>query len=216
MSRGYMVRFGRERLDYPELIMPNNVMVREVYERVALGLPEDEAIIRLWDYVARKIEYPFTWDGKFTDYHSVHAFVRVRGLCGTKYYVSRGSEEFFQFPFETIAWELGDCDDTMILLCSLLRNLLPPERVWAEIGEYFGDDHGWVRVVRAGTQHVLETTYTSVPPEPWRFDGGYVPFVIFNDVMKRELVPVVSRAKPHEMRKLRLIAARSGHPTKGV
>lgn len=38
------------------------------------------------------------------------------------------------FPAETLALGMGDCDDSAVLLTSLLRNFLPEDRVFATAG----------------------------------------------------------------------------------
>jgi len=94
--------------------------------------------------------------------------------------------EFWQVPSETLRgyWEggqgYGDCEDTSILLTSLLRNFT---NAHVAVGMYRGYGHAWCQ--RAG--QILETTYTSarVVPDPL----NYSPYLYFNDQEVIELWP---------------------------
>jgi len=94
--------------------------------------------------------------------------------------------EFWQVPSETLGryWEegqgYGDCEDTSILLVSLLRNFT---HAHVAVGMYRGYGHAWCQ--RAG--QILETTYTSarVVPDP----QNYSPYLYFNDQEVIELWP---------------------------
>ena len=88
--------------------------------------------------------------------------------------------EFFLFPSETLAREKGDCEDTSILLTSLLRNFTDAH---VALGTLQGLGHAWV----AYGGDILETTYTSARPVPDPED--YVAFVLFNEREVIELWP---------------------------
>lgn len=51
--------------------------------------------------------------------------------------------EWWEFPSETLATHQADCDGSAILLCSLLRNFYPPDRVYVVVGTYRGLGHAW-------------------------------------------------------------------------
>ncbi|MBA7692236.1 hypothetical protein ES703_100799 [subsurface metagenome] len=80
--------------------------------------------------------------------------------------------EFFQFPSETIARRLGDCEDSALLTCSLLRNFAD---AYVVLGNYRGYGHAWCQL----DGQLLETTYTRarLVPDP----QDYCPYIIFND-----------------------------------
>jgi len=94
--------------------------------------------------------------------------------------------EFWQVPSETLQGYYenleghGDCEDTSILLTSLLRNFT---QTHVAVGMYQGYGHAWCQ--RAG--QILETTYTSarVVPDPL----NYCPYLYFNDQEVIELWP---------------------------
>ena len=87
--------------------------------------------------------------------------------------------EFWQVPSETLRG-FGDCEDTSILLASLLRNFT---QAHVAVGMYRGYGHAWCQ--RAG--QILETTYTSartvLDPQ------DYKPYLYFNDHEVIELWP---------------------------
>ncbi|MBA7690462.1 hypothetical protein ES703_98989 [subsurface metagenome] len=90
------------------------------------------------------------------------------------------SPEFFQIPSETLASKSGDCEDTSILLCSLLKNL-PNAHV--ALGSFQGYGHAWCQL----NGDILETTYTSARPVPDPQD--YLTFLLFDEREVIELWP---------------------------
>jgi len=109
------------------------------------------------------------------DYWSLYDFV-----CRNIDY-RRDWGEFWQTPSETLRGA-GDCEDTSILLTSLMRAGGIPN-AYVALGEYHGYGHAWCQY--AGL--TLETTYTSARPVPDPQD--YCPYVCFNDQEVVELWP---------------------------
>ena len=104
----------------------------------------------------------------------VHAFTTYRPETG----------DYWRTPSETLAREAGDCDDSAILTCSLLRNYLPPEDVFCAVGLWIGipDSGGHMWVITRGdgdgdNDRIIETTASSRRP----LRGSYVLMAIFND-----------------------------------
>lgn len=93
----------------------------------------------------------------------------------------RDTGEFWSFPAETLERGSGDCEDSSILLASLLRNFTS---AYVAIGGYQGWGHAWV--VNKGGE-VLEATYIEARrvPDPW----DYCPYCLFNDQEVLELWP---------------------------
>ncbi len=87
--------------------------------------------------------------------------------------------EFWQVPSETLGG-YGDCEDTSILLTSLLRNFT---QAHVAVGLYQGYGHAWVT---EGDQ-IYETTYTRARPVPDPQD--YHPYCLFDDSEVEELWP---------------------------
>ncbi|GAJ15166.1 unnamed protein product [marine sediment metagenome] len=110
------------------------------------------------------------------------AFNLLDFVCKNVGYKSDNGE-WWGFPSETLAKRTGDCDDSAILLCSLLRNFYPPDRVYVVVDTYRGLGHAWCEL----DDEILETTYTSARPvsDP----QNYHTFAKFNDQETIELWP---------------------------
>lgn len=107
---------------------------------------------------------------------AMHEFVN----SFTKYQPEIG--EFWAMPEEMLAAREGDCDDSSILLCSLLRNYLEPEKVFVAIGQWTVDGkpggHAWVVTQgEDGKDIILEST--APPSKPLK--GKYTLSAMFND-----------------------------------
>ncbi len=89
--------------------------------------------------------------------------------------------EFWQFPSETLRGH-GDCEDSSILLTSLIRAGGIP--AYTALGGLQGLGHAWV-VSEEG--EILEATYTTARPVPDPED--YCPYVLFSDQVVIELWP---------------------------
>lgn len=200
------VRFGS--LHCPcEFVRPDEAMVKEIAGSVS-HLDEAGRINSLWDWVCRNIKYPLDAAGRPTDVHVLQAFQVVDvPILGPFYHVNKVQEEFWQDPSETLAWGYGDCEDTSILLCSLLRSFLPPARVNVTIGTLGGGGHAWVVV----DGQILETTLPSAPAFPGNY-GEYFPSWTFNDIILTG-EPILC-PKGDERRKRELIASIWGRGTK--
>ncbi|MBA7558684.1 hypothetical protein ES708_00291 [subsurface metagenome] len=111
--------------------------------------------------------------------------------------------EFWQTPSETLKGN-GDCEDTSILLTSLIRAGGAPN-CYVALGNLEGYGHSWCQL----DGQILETTFTSarVVPNPTQ----YCPYVLFDNERVTELWPgalddVFSLGRD-EAAKLNLIAA---------
>jgi transglutaminase-like putative cysteine protease len=187
MADRYLVRvrfFGEER-DIREFIQPWSSPVADVAGRLPAG--KDEAVPAAWEYVQQHVAYPLV---EPFDYRYQEAFVRHAG--GIKVFeprvalLSETRYDYWQMPAETLAERTGDCEDSSMLLCSILRARLSPEEVFVTIGMWQGYGHAWATVVRNGRDSVLETTRAA--QEPLKPEGPpYVPYVRFNDAAFREV-----------------------------
>ncbi len=88
--------------------------------------------------------------------------------------------EFWQTPSETLRG-IGDCEDTAILLTSLIRAGGTPD-CYVALGSLAGYGHAWCQL----NGQILESTYTQARQTAPR---GYQPMVIFNDAEAIELYP---------------------------
>ncbi|MBA7669379.1 hypothetical protein ES703_77509 [subsurface metagenome] len=89
--------------------------------------------------------------------------------------------EWWSTPQETINRGTGDCEDSAILTCSLLRNFTNAHVV---LGGYQGMGHAWVA---SGEGEILEATFTQARRVPDPED--YCAYVLFNDRDIIELWP---------------------------
>lgn len=92
----------------------------------------------------------------------------------------RDTGEFWQLARETLARQRGDCEDTSILLTSLLWNFTDAK---VALGDYQGYGHAWC----LHNGQILETTYTQARPVPDPED--YCANVLFDDQEVIELWP---------------------------
>ncbi|MDD5511562.1 MAG: hypothetical protein PHI12_12240 [Dehalococcoidales bacterium] len=90
--------------------------------------------------------------------------------------------DYWSLPIETLRNRAGDCDCLSILLCSILRNYIPPEKVYCAVGVRINsmgarEGHMFVVVDENGHDRILEATAS-----PWvPVTGKYNVYAIFND-----------------------------------
>jgi len=90
--------------------------------------------------------------------------------------------DYWATPGELLERQAGDCDDKTILLCSILRNYIPPDQVYCAFGLWLldGETTGHMYVViegEDGEDRILEAT--AGPERKTR--GKYVLHGMFND-----------------------------------
>ncbi|MDP2730490.1 MAG: hypothetical protein Q8O55_08400 [Dehalococcoidales bacterium] len=90
--------------------------------------------------------------------------------------------DYWTTPGELLDAQAGDCDDKAILLCSILRNYLPPDQVYCAFGLWMLDGemsgHMWVVTEdENGGDRIIEAT--AGPDRKTR--GKYVLHGMFND-----------------------------------
>ena len=107
-----------------------------------------------------------------------HAFVNSFTIYG------REEGDYWRTPAESLrdAKAGVDCDDSSILLCSLLRNYIPAEKVYCAIcmWDLFGVKEGHMFVLIEddfGQDRILESTAPAENPT----QGKYDLYAIFND-----------------------------------
>lgn len=181
-------RFGEE-LDIREFVQPETWPIRQLAER---GPKDRQAFLRwAWAYVVDRIAYPpgaIPWN----DRHVLEAYLTpARWFPG----VARRYQtvEFWSFPAETLRDKIGDCEDRVFVLVSLLRQVYGPDEVFCSAGMYGDIGHMWVSVrENGGAWTVLETTYDPPLRAVPRPEGPpYRLFLRFND----EQVIVVEKAE---------------------
>lgn len=104
--------------------------------------------------------------------------------------ISYETLDFWNFPAETLRDGVGDCEDTAILLCSILRTKLSEDDVFVSAGLFKGYGHAWVTVLNNnGKPITLETTGSNIIRLSSSLMEGepYEPIVRFNDKKVIEL-----------------------------
>ena len=90
--------------------------------------------------------------------------------------------DYWTTPVETLSARAGDCDDKAILLCSILRNYIPPGKVYCAFGLWRAGKeatgHMWlVTESENGEDRIVEAT--AGPEKPTK--GKYILHGMFND-----------------------------------
>ena len=90
--------------------------------------------------------------------------------------------DYWTEPWELLEERAGDCDDKAILLCSLLRTVLPADQVFCAVGDWALNGRGghmWVVTQGKNSEdRIIEATASSTKP----VKGNYNLQAIFNDV----------------------------------
>lgn len=147
----------------------------------ALPSDEDQFIMSAWDYVASTIQY----QGYSSKLYFVDSSIRCLGC---------------QIPEVTLKEGRGNCVSMSSLLASILRNRLPPERVFMCIGETNFDGiggHAWDIVQRRNGQwYLLESTRQPTQWMPASLYGTmYQPFTYLNDHLLYCMNPQICKIK---------------------
>lgn len=143
-------RYGHEELDVREFVRPSTPMVQTLVRSIGRRPARD-----YWRWVVQHIRYPLG-DQANEDTHREQRYIGPNGPL-----FDQITDDFWSYPSETLRDRVGDCEDRAFLLVSLLRHILPPERVYVAIGLFRGMGHAWVMVNERGIWEVFETTLTA-------------------------------------------------------
>lgn len=183
-------RFG-EWHDIREFIRPNTIMVSSLAKR-ANQQDRRAYLAWAWRLVVEAIKYPpgpVPWN----DYHTLYAYRRPGWFSGAARRYA--TVDWWNFPEETLRDRMGDCEDKVFLLVSLLRRNYSADEVWASAGLYDGMGHMWVSLADGNSWRVLETTLDSLPfsvaVAPPVEAPPYRVFMRFND----ERVMIIEKAE---------------------
>lgn len=180
----------------------DQVAVQELVKNGAISIVAGDSKIKRYDDLLADVRHDH-------EYHSIRSLVQVddpevrevaRVLVQTTDFINSarefvnsfttyGSEvgDFWRTPGETLEKSETpdpgiDCDDSAILLCSILRNYIPPDQVYCAFGLWAmggkTDGHMWVVTEgEGGDDRILEST---APPGK-SLRGKYVIYGMFND-----------------------------------
>lgn len=198
IPRGY----PGEWIDARELIRPDDYMVKRT---VAWLKERSQASVRgMWRWVTRSIAYPPglpLWE----DLHIEARF--TMGILPIPR-VFAASNNVWPYPSEVLRDRMADCKGSSVLLCSLLRSILPANAVFVTVGTFdrpgkgqpFG--HAWVSIPQGGRWTVLDTTLDpeKVPTHGYVFEDAayaYQPHFRFSD---RDAIRVGTGSAPRRVR----------------
>lgn len=173
----------------PEYIRPRTAEIAKLATDLTLGAEiQGDKVINCYRWVVEEVDYPWrelpNWLGWLMLFADLHILFRhpVRPRLNISLL------EHWKFPEETAHDRAGDCEDTSILLCSLLR-AAGIEGAWVNVGtvkingQYAG--HAWVTWGEPGEpEYLFETTLDHLPANPWQFADDwpqYRPELRFND-----------------------------------
>lgn len=177
--------------------------VKQLVKNGAISIVAGDSTIKRYDDLLADVRHDH-------EHHSIRSLVQVddpevrevaRVLVQASDFISAAQEfvnsfttygsevgDFWRTPSETLEKsqdevEPGvDCDDSAILLCSILRNYIPPDQVYCAFGLWAmggkTDGHMWVVTKgEGGEDRILESTAS--PGKSLR--GKYVIYGMFND-----------------------------------
>jgi len=175
----------------------DQVAVKEMLKNGAISIVAGDSKLQQYDDLLADVRY----DQK---YHSIRSLVQpddpevrdiARVLVQAPDFITAAQEfvnsfttyrsevgDYWAEPKETLAETAGDCDDKSILLCSILRNYIPPDKVYCAFGLWkMGDKttgHMWdITEGEDGDDRILEAT--AGPEKSSR--GKYILHGMFND-----------------------------------
>ena len=176
----------------------NSVTVKQLVKNGAISIVAGDSKIKRYNDLLADVRHDH-------EHHSIRSLVQVddpevrevaRLLVQATDFISAAQEfvnsfttygaevgDFWRTPSETLEKRSGvDCDDSAILLTSILRNYLPPDQVYCAFGLWAmgGKTDGHMFVVTAGEggeDRILEST--APPGKVTR--GKYVIYGMFND-----------------------------------
>jgi transglutaminase-like putative cysteine protease len=152
-----------------DLITPNALDIQSLYQQLTQGISNSqERIIACWNWVTSQVKYV-----KF-----VKGYLWVNGRSSVQ-------KDYWQPPSLSIETRVGNCATKSFLLCSLLRNELPPDQVYCTLGNLHNGKvggHAWVTLKLADEEYVMESTTPTAPPlVPSSMARRYEPVHYFND-----------------------------------
>lgn len=146
-------------------VTPDNLEVQEKYKALTDSQSLKDKITNCWSYVARQLRYK--------------EFVTARVSVDGRTFVQKDA---WLNPAQTIRANVANCFNRSILLASLLRQELPPEKVYVVLGNINNDGHAWV-LARLDQDYILETTSPNLSNCFVQASKAelYDPVLIFND-----------------------------------
>ena len=150
-------------------VTPDALEVKNLHEELTGDNDVEDRLLACWGWVAGKVSYV-----KF-----VKARIQINGHISSQ-------NDYWQTPSQVIRTRVGNCANKAFLLCSLLRNELPADKVWVVLGNLNqgGDSggHAWVQANLNGGSYIMESTREDMQPMvSTEVAGIYESVLFFND-----------------------------------
>jgi hypothetical protein len=134
-----------------DFITPNALEVQNLYNEITNGIDNTiDKITACWKWVASQVKYVKFVRGKLT----------INGKTSWQ-------NDYWQMPSQVITTRVGNCANKSFLLCSLLRNILPPDQVYCTLGNLYNGKpggHAWCNIKMNGQDLISESTTPTAPP----------------------------------------------------
>lgn len=135
-----------------DFITPDALEVQELHKEIIEGISNpSERITALWAWVAGNIKYTRFVKGR----------IWIDGHRSVQ-------DDYWAPPGITARIGVGNCATKSFLLCSLLRNELPPDKIYCVLGNLQQPKnkggHAWVEVQPDGARYVMESTRGDMKP----------------------------------------------------
>jgi hypothetical protein len=151
------------------LITPGALDIQALYQQLTQGISgSQERITACWNWVASQVKYV----------KSVKGYLWVNGRSSVQ-------KDYWSPPSLTLQTLVGNCATKSFLLCSLLRNELPPDQVYCTLGNLYNGKaggHSWVTLKFGDEEYIMESTTPTAPPlVPISAANRYEAVHYFND-----------------------------------
>lgn len=175
-----------------DFVKPDAYAVETLLDQIGdPDVADEENVLKCFRWVVEEVVYPWRNLPSKLSFLMLFADLHILFRHPVRPRLTISPFEHWKFPEETITEKVGDCEDTAIALCSLLRNF--EEDVWVVVG--FVDvggikaGHAWVQY----KDYLFETTLDQLPANPWQkvdnyYEKTYFPTYKFNDEEAIELV----------------------------
>jgi len=134
-----------------EFITPGNLEIGNLYREITMGaISQEERIKACWQWVASKVRYKSFIKGK----------LQIENRVSVQH-------DLWCDPSIVARIRVGNCANKAFLLTSLLRNELPPDRVYCVLGNLYNGKaggHAWTEVKLNDRNYISESTKSDVPP----------------------------------------------------
>lgn len=153
-----------------DFVTPDAPDITSLYSQITKGMTGvGEKVVACWDWVANQVKYK----------NFISASISIEGKTSH-------TEDFWQTPSMCSRTHLGNCANKSFLLTSLVRNVLPADKVYCVLGNLYNghaSGHAWVIANVGGKEFILESTRNDVPMIEADAAERYEPVHYFNETV---------------------------------